>query len=280
MPINVFGNSSYSSNDNDNNKIDLSQNARKSFIRSNYIESDVDHNIDLKNQYKIINMTDPINNKDSVNKIYVDNKIADIIKRNIQNNGYISFLDNDNNECKLVKYHDEKLLTDETLFQLNNIENRTNTKWIYEVLDQNGSDLLSSLIIPRVSGMYSGGLINKKDDTRAYLLLFSGRMIRDDAYIKLERRDIHNIKNIKIVYSRLNIDNTSGRFVISLLSDSNIWTEVLKFDNNEKLTDDYIWGDEDINVSFKNYGIILKYDNVKSNKQDMAISRIKLTYAV
>ena len=44
MPINVFGNSSYS-NDN-NNKIDLSQYARISYIRSNYIESDFDHDID------------------------------------------------------------------------------------------------------------------------------------------------------------------------------------------------------------------------------------------
>ena len=54
MPINVFGNSS-SSNDNNNNKIDLSQFARKSYIRSNYIESNIDHDINLKNQYRIVN---------------------------------------------------------------------------------------------------------------------------------------------------------------------------------------------------------------------------------
>ena len=78
MPINVFGNSS-SSNDNNNIKIDLSQYARKSYIRSNYIEADIDHDIDLKNQYKIINLPNPINNKDAINKIYIDKKIADII---------------------------------------------------------------------------------------------------------------------------------------------------------------------------------------------------------
>ena len=140
----------------------------------------------------------------------IDNKIADIIKRNIQNDDFLSFLDNDNNEYKLKRYHEDKLLTDETLFQLQNPGNQTKTKWNYEILDQNGSDLFSSLIVPRISGMYSGGLINKENDTRAFLLMFSGRMISDTAYIKLERRDIHNIKHKKLVYSRPNIDNTSG----------------------------------------------------------------------
>ena len=137
-----------------------------------------------------------------------------------------------------------------------------NTKWNYEILEQNGSDQLGSLIVPRTANMYSGGLINKQDDTSAFLLMFSGRMISDSSYIKLERRDIHNIKHIKLVYSRPNIDNTSGRFTITLLNISNEWIEVLKFDNNESLTDDYIWGVEDIDISFKNYGIILKYNNI------------------
>ena len=155
-----------------------------------------------------------------------------------------------------------------------------NTKWNHETLDQNGSDLLGSLIVPRTANMYSGGLINKEDDTNAFLLLFSGRMISDSSYVKLERTDFSNIKHIKLVYSRPNIDNTSGRFVFSLLNSLNEWIDVLKFDNNESLTDNYIWGVEDIDINFKNYGIIIKYDNIKSDKQDMAISRIIITYAV
>ena len=115
MPINVFGNSS-SSNDNNNNKIDLCQYARKSFIRSNYIEADIDHDINLKNQYRIINTLQPNIDNDIVNKIYIDNKIADMIKRNIQNDDYISFLDNDNNEYKLEKYIPQITLTNVSLF--------------------------------------------------------------------------------------------------------------------------------------------------------------------
>ena len=128
--------------------------------------------------------------------------------------------------------------------------------------------------------MYSGALLNKEDNTKAFLLFFSGRMINDDSYIKLERRDIHNIRRIKLVYSRLNLDNTSGRFTISLLNNNNTWVEVLKFDNIEYLTDNYIWGVEEVDINFNNYGIVLQYNNVNSNKQDMAISRIILTYAV
>ena len=64
------------------------------------------------------------------------------------------------------------------------------------------------------------------------------------------------------------------------MNNNNTWVEVLKFDNNEYLTDNYVWGVEEFDISFNNYGIILKYKNVKSNKEDMAISRIILTYAV
>ena len=65
-----------------------------------------------------------------------------------------------------------------------------------------------------------------------------------------------------------------------LLNELNEWIQVLKFDNNQNLTKEYVWGVEILNISIKNYGIMLKYDNVKSNKEDMAISRIILTYAV
>ena len=64
------------------------------------------------------------------------------------------------------------------------------------------------------------------------------------------------------------------------MNNINTWVEVLKFDNNEYLTDNYVWGVDEVDVRFNNYAIILKYDDVKSNKQDMAISRIILTYAV
>ena len=50
MPINVFGNS----NSNDiGNKIGTSLFVQKPYLRTNYVESNIEEDIDLKNQYRI-----------------------------------------------------------------------------------------------------------------------------------------------------------------------------------------------------------------------------------
>ena len=69
MPINVFGNSSNISEQ----KIDTSLFVNKPYLRTNYIETDIEEDIDSKNQYKIKNLIDPINLDDACNKNYVDN---------------------------------------------------------------------------------------------------------------------------------------------------------------------------------------------------------------
>ena len=84
MPINVFGNSS---NNNNDNKFDTSLFVQKPYLRTNYIESNIEEDIDLKNQYKIKNLPDPINIQDACNKNYVDILFNDssIIKNNKDN---------------------------------------------------------------------------------------------------------------------------------------------------------------------------------------------------
>ena len=57
MPINVFGNSE--------NKNDTSRFVQKSHLRSNCIETDIDHDINLKNHYRIINLPNPNNDRRS-----------------------------------------------------------------------------------------------------------------------------------------------------------------------------------------------------------------------
>ena len=111
MPINVFGNSS----NNSDNKVDTMLFIKKPYLRTNYIESDIDQDIDLKDLYRIKNRAHPINDKDSVNKIYVDNKTSDMIRKNIQNNDYVSFIDNNNTEYNPMRYRKPKYLTDETV---------------------------------------------------------------------------------------------------------------------------------------------------------------------
>ena len=69
MPINVFGNSSHDNN----NKIDTSLFVQKPFLRKNYFGNDLEEDIDLKNQYRIKNVPDPISIREVCSKNYVDN---------------------------------------------------------------------------------------------------------------------------------------------------------------------------------------------------------------
>ena len=81
MPINVFGNS----NSKDNcNKIDTSLFVQKPYLRTIYIEINIEEDIDLKNQYRIKNLSHHFSSREAASKNYVDNKFNDpsIIKSN------------------------------------------------------------------------------------------------------------------------------------------------------------------------------------------------------
>ena len=73
MPINVFGNSS----NNSDNKIDTSLFVQKPYLRHNYIEANIEEDIDLKNRFRIKNLRDPILVQEAASKNYVDNKFND-----------------------------------------------------------------------------------------------------------------------------------------------------------------------------------------------------------
>ena len=73
MPINVFGNSS----NNSDNKIDTSMFVQKTYLRHNYIEAGIEEDFDLKNQFRIKNLPDPISMREPASKNYVDNLFND-----------------------------------------------------------------------------------------------------------------------------------------------------------------------------------------------------------
>ena len=83
MPINVFGNSS----NNSDNKIDTSLFVQKPYLRTNYIESNIEEDIDLKNQYRIKDLPDPISIREVASKNYVDNSIdkSSLVRNNRDN---------------------------------------------------------------------------------------------------------------------------------------------------------------------------------------------------
>ena len=73
MSINVLD---YSSNNSDN-KIDTSMFLQKPYLRTNFIESIIEEDIDLKNQFRIKNLPDPISIREAASKNYVDTLFHD-----------------------------------------------------------------------------------------------------------------------------------------------------------------------------------------------------------
>ena len=64
MPINVFGNASHNSEQ----KIDTSLFVQKPYLRTNSIEAKIEEDIDLKNQFRIKNVPDPISIREVCSK--------------------------------------------------------------------------------------------------------------------------------------------------------------------------------------------------------------------
>ena len=97
MPINVFGNSS----DDNNKKIDTSLFVQKPYLRTNYIESNIEEDIDLKNQYRIKNLPDPLSIREAASKNYVDNLFND--PSIIKNTAHVDFNDKNLDNVRFVK---------------------------------------------------------------------------------------------------------------------------------------------------------------------------------
>ena len=107
MPINVYGKSS----NNSDNKIDTSLFVRKPYLRTIYIESNVEEDINLKNQYRIKSLPDPISIREAASKNYVDNLFndpsimkttthIDLIDRNFTNARFIQV-----NQLPQIDFH-------------------------------------------------------------------------------------------------------------------------------------------------------------------------------
>ena len=97
MPINVFGNSS----NNSGNKIDTSLFVQKPYLRTNYIEANIEEDIDLKNQYRIKNLPNPISITEAASKNYVDNLFND--SSIVKNNAHIDLNDRNITNARFIQ---------------------------------------------------------------------------------------------------------------------------------------------------------------------------------
>ena len=97
MPINVFGNSSNKSE----YKNDTSLFVQKPYLRANYLKSNLEEDIDIKNQYKIKNIPDPISIRETCSKNYVDNLFND--PSIIKNSAHIDLNDRNTTNARLIQ---------------------------------------------------------------------------------------------------------------------------------------------------------------------------------
>ena len=125
MPINVFGNNT-SSHDNAK-KIDSNLFVQKPYLRSNYIESNIEEDIDLKNQYRIKNLPDPSSNRDAVSKIYVDILFNDDSR--MRNNTHIDLNDRNITNARFIQVN-----------QLPQIDSHLTAKLYIDTAISNGVD--------------------------------------------------------------------------------------------------------------------------------------------
>ena len=97
MPINVFGNSL----NNSEQKIDTSLFVQKPYLRTKYIEANIEEDIDLKNQFRIKILPDPISIREATSKHYVDNLFND--PSIIKNSAHIDLNDRNITNARFIQ---------------------------------------------------------------------------------------------------------------------------------------------------------------------------------
>ena len=74
---------------------------QKPYLRTNYIESNFEEDIDLKNQYRSKNLPDPISFREACSKNYVDNFFND--PSIAKNNAHIDLNDRSNTNARFIQ---------------------------------------------------------------------------------------------------------------------------------------------------------------------------------
>ena len=249
---------------------------QRSYLRSNYIESDLDHDINIKSQYRILNLPDPINDKDGINKIYIETKIADIIKRNNQNKDYISFLDNVNVEYKLAKYRPKITLPNEALFIAASGSDR-NSALICYTQTGNINNILSGLsTITPLSWRSGPGSLHQG----LSYISFQPHFLTSNTYAETSIFDIHKIIETQLIRNRYSQDNIMGEFNILYKNSYDEWTELYKLEENTNITPIDQKETITLTISENNYGIKIRHSKKNSTNQMCSILKIVSTYTI
>ena len=97
LPKIVFGNSSNKSDI----KIDTSLFVQKHYLCTKYMEANIEEDIELKNQYRIENLPDPISIREAASKNYVDNLFNDLSV--VKNNAHTDLNDRNITNARFIQ---------------------------------------------------------------------------------------------------------------------------------------------------------------------------------
>ena len=123
-----------------NGSNDITIGVSKSYVRANYIESDMEEDIDMKQQYKIKDLLDPINDFDAVNKKYVDESTLLIIPTyEPLTNDYVSLKNLESG--KIIELATTKYVKDNI-----SIINYNKTNYNIDSIDGGNHDFISTTI--------------------------------------------------------------------------------------------------------------------------------------
>ena len=231
MPINVFGNSSYNSD----NKIDTSLFVQKPYLRANYTKASIEEDIDLKNQFRIKNLPDPISIRDACSKNYVDNLFDN--PSIIKNNAHIDLNDRNITNARFIQVNQlpriDSLLTAK-LYVDNAISDGVNESSLlrldlYEKLTQDTIVLNSTLSSPKtILEISTKNYVDKKFNDSS--------KIKNTDHVDFNDKILDNVHSIKMnSYPTLQEHLTPKIYVDNAISYSVDEASLLRLDPDEKL---------------------------------------------
>ena len=226
MPINVFGNFS----NNYDNKIDTSLFVQKPYLRTNYIESNIEEDIDLKNEYRIKNIPDPISTTEACSKKYVDNLFND--PSIIKNTAHVDFNDKNLDNVRFVKVNSMPAVGEHLTAKYyvdNVISNRVNEKSLLrldidEKLTQDTIILNSTLTTPKtIIELPTKNYVDNKFNDPS--------IIKNTDHVDFNDKILDNVHSIKVnSYPTLDAELTSKFYVDNFVLDCVAEESLLRLD--------------------------------------------------
>ena len=201
MPINVFCKSS--SSHGNGNRSDTSLFAivlQKPDLRSNYLEADVEEDINMKNHFRSKNLPDLISIREAASNNYVDNKFNDPSK--IKNTDHVDFNDKGLDNVRFVKVNSiptlkeqltPKIYVDQTISD--DVDNSSSLRLYPDEklkLDEQDSIVLDSfLTLPKtIIKLPTKSDVDKKINDLS--------MIKNTAHVDFNDENLDNVRFVKV----------------------------------------------------------------------------------